>query len=291
MNKTVWQVFTSDRGAGASPLFPPEQTARLREWMLSLLSRSPRDFGFDQTRWTLPSLLEVTTCWWGSLSEAGLWNVLQRLGIHYRRGWAYRASPDSLLAVKLAFIEAVLNRAQAQPATVVALWLDEFTFYRQPDPAPAWSDGRAPRGPKARKTRGANTKGRVGAVLNHHTGQVLYLLRSVCGVSQLITLYEAIRAAYPQADEIYVIQDCWPVHFLPDVTRAACRLGITLVPLPTYSSWRNPIEKLWRWLRQDVLHMHPWADDWPRTKQEVACFLDRFSQPSPMLLRYIGLSY
>ena len=92
-------------------------------------------------------------------------------------------------------------------------------------------------------------------------------------------------------EEIYVIQDCWPVHFLPEVTRTACRLGITLVPLPTYSSWRNPIEKLWRWLRQAVLYMHPWADDWQRTKLEVARFLDRFLLPSPDLLRYVGLSY
>jgi hypothetical protein len=264
---------------------------QLRELMLTLLSHSPRDFGFEQSRWTLVTLGIVTACWFGMLSEAGLWKVLQRLGIRYRQGWEHMVSPDPLLTVKLAYIQAVLARAQAHPATVVVLWLDEFTFYRQPDPAPAWSDGGAPHGPKTRKTRGANTKGRVGAVLNHQTGQLLYLLRSVCGIKQLILLYEQIRAAYPVADEIYVIQDCWPVHFLPDVTRAACRLGITLVPLPTYSSWRNPIEKLWRWLRQDVLHMHPWADNWQRTKLEVSHFLDRFSLPSPSLLHYVGLSY
>lgn len=263
----------------------------LRELMLTLLSHSPRDFGFEQTRWTLASLAIVTVCWLGSLSEAGMWKVLQRFDIRYRQGWEHMVSPDPLLAMKLAYIEAILSRGQDNPGAVVVLWLDEFTFYRQPDPAPSWSDGRGPRGPKTHKTRGANTKGRVGAVLNHQSGQVHYLLRSVCGVTQLIMLYEQIRVTYPQADEIYVIQDCWPVHFLPDVTRAACRLGITLVPLPTYSSWRNPIEKLWRWLRQDVLHMHPWADDWERTKLEVARFLDRFSLPSPTLLRYVGLSY
>lgn len=259
--------------------------------MLIVLSHSPRDFGFAQTRWTLATLITVTVGWFGMLSEGGMWKVLKRLDIRYRRGWEHMVSPDPLLPMKLAYIEAVLSRAQANLGTVVVLWLDEFTFYRQPDPAPAWSDGRAPRGLKTRKTHGANTKGRIGAVLNHHTGQVLYLLRSVCGVTQLIMLYEQIRAAYPQASEVYVIQDCWPVHFLPDVTRVACRLGITLVPLPTYSSWRNPIEKLWRWLRQDVLRLHPWADDWSHTKLEVTRFLDRFSQPSPALLRYVGLSY
>ena len=259
--------------------------------MLVLLGHSPREFDLDQTRWTLATLLAVTVCWLGITSEAGLWHVLQRLDIRYRQGWEHMVSPDPLAAIKLAFIEVILARAQAHPEAIVVLWLDEFTFYRQPDPAPAWSDGQTPRGPKTHKTRGANTKGRVGAALNHQTGQLHYLLRSVCGVKQLIMLYEQVRAAYPDAEEIYVIQDCWPVHFLPEVTRAACQLGITLVPLPTYSSWRNPIEKLWRWLRQDVLHMHPWADDWQQTKLEVTRFLDRFLLPSARLLRYVGLSY
>ena len=263
----------------------------LREMLLTLLSHSPRDFGFEQSRWTLGTLSIITVCWFGLLSETGLWKVLHRLGVRYRQGWEHLVSPDPLLNLKLAYIEAVLARAQANPATIVVLWLDEFTFFRQPDPAPAWSDGHAQRGPKTRKTRGANTTGRVGAVLNHHTGQVLYLLRSVCGVQQLIRLYQQIRVAYPHAQEIYVIQDCWPVHFLPAVTQTACRLGLTLVPLPTYSSWRNPIEKLWRWLRHDVLHMHPWADDWPRTKLEVVRFLDQFALPSLRLLRYVGLPY
>lgn len=259
--------------------------------ILTVLSHSPREYGFEQTRWTLAALVAVTACWFGVLSEAGMWTILQRLDIRYRQGWEHMVSPDPLASMKLMLIEMILSRAQAQPGRTVALWLDEFTFYRQPEPAPAWSDGRATRGPKAHKTRGANTKGRVGAVLNPQTGQVHYLLRSVCGVQQLIMLYEQIRAAYPQAEEIYVIQDCWPVHFLPAVACAACRLRITLVPLPTYSSWRNPIEKLWRWLRQDVLHLHPWADDWHRTKLEVTRFLDRFVEPSPALLRYVGLPY
>ena len=31
--------------------------------------------------------------------------------------------------------------------------------------------------------------------------------------------------------------------------------------LPTYAPWLNPIEKVWRWLKQSVLYAHPWCDD------------------------------
>jgi hypothetical protein len=59
--------------------------------------------------------------------------------------------------------------------------------------------------------------------------------------------------------------------------------------LPTYASWCNPIEKLWRWLEQDILHLHRLSDDWAALKQAVACFLDGFADQSLELLRYVGL--
>jgi transposase len=66
-------------------------------------------------------------------------------------------------------------------------------------------------------------------------------------------------------------------------------LPIQLICLPTYASWLNPIEKLWRWLKQDVLHLHCLSQDWPALKQAVATFLDGFATGSDSLLRYVGL--
>jgi hypothetical protein len=275
------------RGAGGSPLFPPNEGAPLREAVLKVLSQSPYRYGIERSRWHLASLLQVLDI--AVKSRAGLWNVLQRLDLRFRKGWDYWVRTDPLAEVKLEYLKAVLERGRLFPEQVCVLWLDEFTFYRLPRPAPAWSDGQTPRGPKTQLTPGNNTKARIGAVMNHFTGQVYTLLRSSFGADHLIHFYRDIRQLYPEVSEIYVIQDCWPVHLLPQVCQAACGLGISILPLPTYSSWRNPIEKLWRWLRQSVLHMHPWADDWPRLKLEVSRFLDRFSQPSPTLLHYVGL--
>jgi hypothetical protein len=115
-----------------------------------------------------------------------------------------------------------------------------------------------------------------------------------------------------------VAQDNWPVHTHPDrlvaleaqgspfawhrpnhwatePSAAAVRkwgrlqLPIQLVPLPTYTSWTNPIEKLWRKLRQDVTHLHPWADDLARLRAELDHFLDQFGAGSADLRRYVGL--
>jgi hypothetical protein len=66
-------------------------------------------------------------------------------------------------------------------------------------------------------------------------------------------------------------------------------LPIQLVFLPTYASWLNPIEKLWRWLRQDVLHCHRYRQDWLLLKQLVLDFMAQFSSGSATLLPYVGL--
>ena len=34
-------------------------------------------------------------------------------------------------------------------------------------------------------------------------------------------------------------------------------LPLQLVELSTYASWCNPIEKLWRKLKQELFHLHP----------------------------------
>lgn len=116
-----------------------------------------------------------------------------------------------------------------------------------------------------------------------------------------------IRSDYPNAETIDVAQDNWPIQVHPDVlarlepqqspfwpqqarsTAVQDDLPIQLAFLPTYASWLNPIEKLWRWLRQDVLHLHRLSDDWHALKQAVRDFIAQFDTGSIVLLRYVGL--
>lgn len=58
-----------------------------------LLRQSPRSFGLHQTRWTLRSLAQVAPSLKG-FSEMGVWKVLQRMGLRYKRGQPQVSSPD-----------------------------------------------------------------------------------------------------------------------------------------------------------------------------------------------------
>jgi hypothetical protein len=279
---------------------------------LHVVRREPYLLGFRQSRWTLASIAQA--CDWLRLSSAsGLYRLLRQLGISYKRGREYLRSPDRHYEEKLSYIELCRMRAFYEPERFVFLYGDEMTILRQPSVARDYERvGRHQ--PLARRAYTTNTRSRVVAVMHAFTGQVNYQQRSHINISVLTQFWHQVRAAYPNAETIYVALDNWPVHFHPDVLvhlqpqaypwppkllrnwpqeprvkPTHSPWPIQLLALPSYASWLNPIEKLWRWLKQTILHMHRLANDWPELKRRVNEFLDPLQSGSEPLLRYTGL--
>jgi transposase len=214
---------------------------------------------------------------------------LESWGIRYKRGRDYLHSPDPQYITKRDYARECVRRAQESAGRIVALFLDELTYYRQPSLASDWSWRGREHQPRAHFSYAANAKRRIVSALNAVTGEVVFEQAWKIGVQRLVSFYPLIRERYPQAEVIYVIQDNWPVHFQARVEASAHKSGIELVRLPTYAPWLNPIEKLWRKLKQEVLHLHRSSDDWPKLQQRVAAFLESFRTGSRALLRYVGL--
>ena len=305
------QVLKSNQAVGANLLFFPQYPngEEAREAILHTLHQSPKEFRQSGTRWKLQSLLGA--CKWLCLkSLAGLWQLLKRLKIHWKRARAHVHSPDLHYVEKLSWVK--VNFLNIDLETNVFLFQDEFTFYRQPSLAWAY-EAVGKQQPLAELGWRSNLAWRIAATMNGYTGQVTYLQGFHIGIRQLLQLYQQVVLTYPHK-MICIAQDNWPVHYHPDVCLALqpqewkwspklppnwpieaspkakqLNLPIRLLPLPTYASWTNPIEKLWRNLRQEVLHLHRFEDDWDATKQAVTSFLDQFAHGSSDLLRYVGL--
>jgi transposase len=301
-------------GRGRKPAFfeqyPDKGEAKLA--ILHIVRRDPALFGHQRTRWSLAMIAQ--TCPGLNLTTpGGLSQLLARLEISYKRGRDYLHSPDPFYWDKLSLIELCRLRAYYEPARYAFLYLDELTCYRQPSLARAYEAvGHCQ--PLAQRSYQAETTFRLVGSLNAITGQTLYRQRSKISPSCLAGFYADIRAVHPSQEEIYVVVDNWPIHFHPDVlarlqpqhfpwspklppfwsnqpSKKAIydNLPIQLLCLPTYASWLNPIEKLWRWLKQDVLHLHRLSDNWQQLKQRVGDFLDQFKDGSTELLTYVGL--
>lgn len=279
---------------------------------MSVVRQAPEVYGHEGARWTL-ARVRASCAWLRVGSEAALSQLLARLGISYKRGRESLHSPDLDYQAKVAHIGGYQQRTQADPTRYPLLYLDEFSFYRQPTLDRAY-EARGRVQTLARRSHRSNTCARLLAAVDASTGHVHYCQRSTISLTVMRDFWYQLVAAYPQATELAIVLDNWPVHFHPDVLaplKAQCfpfpvlrpanwpaqpsprarhaTLPIQLLQLPTYAPWLNPIEKLWRWLNQEILHLHRLSDRWQELKRRVCAFLDRFAHGSCHLLRYIGL--
>lgn len=172
---------------------------------------------------------------------------------------------------------------------IVALYEDELTFYQNPSIANGWEE-KGKKQPLARLSQKGNKTCRIGGVLDISDGSVIFEQRSKIGVDELIILFERTYKKYISARKTYIIMDNWPIHKHPKVLQFIESTNIEFIFIPTYAPWTNAIEKLWRLLNQNVLHLHNHSDDWKFLKCMVYNFLKKFENGSKELLRYVGLS-
>jgi transposase len=300
-------------GRGRKPAFSPKSPEEAESEVLEAIGQDPGLVNPQQTRWTLRSLGQVVP-WLRDVCVSGVHQILSRLGISYKRARDYVRSPDVDYAEKLSRIQQVLATARETPETCVVVYQDEFSFTLQPTVAKDWAET-GTKDPLARQShRSQETCYGIGA-LNPHTGDVVYQQVKRCTVVALHTFYTQICDRYPNAERIYLIQDNRAIHFHANLIAALmpqevvfdkptppnwtgkpskqigtlAELPIEIVQLPTYAAWTNPIEKLWRWARQAVIHLHRLSNDWTALQEKVIDFMERFKGGSEELLHYVGL--
>lgn len=165
---------------------------------------------------------------------------------------------------------------------------DEASFYRQPTAAWQWSpQGR--RQPRMAYSARANQYFRVAVSLNPITGQLTHRIEKRFPAAALARAYRAIAQAYPQCQRLDLVMDNWPVHSHPRAWEAiAADARIHVLWLPTYAPWLNPAEKVWKWLRQQLTHMHAFADCFTDLRSKLERTLREAAQNPQAILRYTG---
>ena len=307
-------------GRGRKPAYYPryKNKQEAKEAILHTVRRDPSMFHESRSRWSLSYIAQVCD-WLRVNTPSGLSQLLKRLEISYKRGRSYVHSPDPNYQQKMGRIAQSLLKVWHMPEKYVLLYQDEFSYYRQPTVARDY-EAMGKFQPLARRSHRSDTAFRGIGALNAITGQVTYQQASRTNIPRLVKFYDAIVADYPKADTIFMVQDNWPVHHHPDLLvhlqpqhfefpihkpknwpdepsprakrnaeKRKAKLPIKILQLPTYASWANPIEKLWRWVRQTVIHLHRLSDDWSELKQRVCDFILSFRRGSNELLRYVGL--
>jgi transposase len=210
--------------------------------------------------------------------------------VRLRQGRLPLYSPDPAYAPKLDRVLSCLREAALTPEEVVVLFLDELGSFRWPEAGPDWVEAAPALAPQAWRAGPNNRQPRSIGALNALTGQVTSLDASMVGREKVLAFSQQVAQLYGRAKRVYVVQDNWSIHTHPEGLAAlAKRPRLEPIWLPTSAPWLNPIEKLWRWLRQDVLKLPRLAGDWATLCQQVRTFLDQFAAGSHDLLRYVGV--
>lgn len=264
----------------------PDSPEMAKDEIERVIHSSPRRYGISRSRWRLQDIRQVIA-WLQECTIPGVYQILKRLKIRLKQATGFVRSPDPLYNLKRRRMAQAFSAAFQHPEEYVILFQDELTYYSQQNEGLKYgSVGQEP--PYVAHGVAENKMTRIGAVMDGLTGQVIYIQADKFGKLAMAELYRRIRQHYPQR-KVFVVQDNCPFHYCDNVLATADELDIIPVFLPTYASWLNPIEKLWRWLKADILRGHEFAHDPPQLRHVVAEFLEQFTNGSSALLRYVGL--
>lgn len=271
----------------AARAFPPEA----QEAVLETVHQSPQQQAEPRSRWTLALLRKHCPLLQPLRSLSGVWRALRRLRIRWKRGRSHLTSPDRAYASKCRLIACAFQQASEQPEQVSILYGDETTVYRQPTVGQTWHEAKAggKHQPRAVRSFAKNATWRISGTLDAQTGRVISAAGNKMGVKGLVAFLQQLRTAYGQSRRLLLVWDNWPVHYHPTVLAAAAEERIELLWLPTYAPWLNPIEKLWRKLKEEQIALHRQADNWQRLKDQCQTFLSQYDRLAPDLLRYVGM--
>ncbi len=251
----------------------PKITPAYQAELLSVVDRSPQEFGYRRPTWTQELLIRV-------LAErvevvvgaATMSRLLGRMGVGLRRPKPIVRCPwkEARRRRRLRQIERLVMHL---PGDEVVLYADEVDIHLNPKVGPDWMRrGRQ----KEVVTPGCNRKRYLAGAWDPRTRRLVY----VEGVRKnslrfLQLLYKLATKSYPDAKRVHVILDNYGIHDSAQVrlamkSEAAARLELHF--LPPYCPDHNRIERIWKDLHDTVTRNHRCAS-MEELMAEVRCYL------------------
>ena len=220
----------------------------------TVLNTQPIDHGLPGHGWTLKKLLRWLALPFGG-SRNSIRAVLKRAGLSWKKckkllGKADPARRAAYLRQFVALYDAMVR------GEVTVLYIDESHFHRDLDLGYTWS----PIGGRVwRVTDCPSLSQRLNwyGAYDFTAGRCLIWEDGPCNTANTARfLGEVADWAKGQTERVVVIWDGAPWHRTQALIEWAEGLGLEVMPLPSYSPDLNPIEGLWKWMREEVTQHH-----------------------------------
>lgn len=209
-------------------------------------------------RWTLKKVVNLVEKRTGiQISRSKARTMLQRAGLSWKKckKLLTKADPDKRAAYA-AQLEGLFT-AMCQ-GKVRLIYIDEVHLHQDMDLGYSWSTrGEADWVPS--HSPGLSAKLNWYGAYDFTDGQCFLWENGRCNSDNTIGFLQALSQWLEQSESalpVCIIMDGAPWHRSHRVYSAADDLGIELVRLPAYSPDLNPIEGLWKWMREDITQRH-----------------------------------
>jgi transposase len=216
----------------------------------------PVDHGLPGHNWDLKKLKQWLRQAWGR--EVGR-STLRALLKGHRLSWKKcqkllkKANPEQRAAFIAAFQELYEQVCRGE---IILLYLDQSHFHRDMDLGYTWSTV----GEVAwRPSSCPPLSDRINwyGAYNFNQGECFIWNEGSCNKETTVRfLHRLAEWVGTVTCPVVIIWDGAPWHRARIVQESAAELGMTLVPLPGYSPDLNPIEELWKWMREEVTRNH-----------------------------------
>jgi transposase len=226
-----------------------------------LQTQSPQAAGLPGHRWTLKKMVAwVQSKCQRQVSKNAIRTCLRQAGFSWKKckKLLAKANPEQRQQYMAQLSEMFIQMCDGQ---AIIVYIDEAHFHQDLDLGYSWSLKGVPQWVKS-SSPGLSAKINYYGAYNFANGQC-FLWQSDRFQSDNTVAFLQELAQWLDVDvenkTVYIILDGAPWHRSKKVMAAAAQLGFTLVRLPGYSPDLNPIEGLWKWLREEVtqLHCHP----------------------------------
>jgi len=232
--------------------WPPFSRTEKAQIAVTVDTRAPHEHGLPGHNWTLKKLRRwVETVLKRTVSRNTLRQILKSAGLSWKKckKLLVKADPEK----RAAFVEQFQALyTQMLAGEVDILYVDESHFHQDMDLGYTW----APTGqPAWRKSISPSLSARINwyGAYDFTTGQALIWHEGKCnGENTAKFLQRMVDWKGTSPHRLLIIWDGASWHRSQKVQAQAKKLGIELFQLPAYSPDLNPIEQLWRWMREDV---------------------------------------
>ncbi len=222
---------------------PREITSEMRARIVEVVKAHPQELGQPYASWSLSTLRTylLKTGVVRRISKERLRVILIEEGHTTQATKGWKTSPDPDFDAKAARLRRLYRAAERGRLSGVLVCFDE---HGPVTPTPKAGRGWFVRG-RPRRMR-ANYRKPHGVafffgVYDVGADQLFGRWFPRKGADNVIAMLKLVRSRYP-AQRIWWVQDNLSSHWTPEVRATATRLGIILVPTPTYASWLNRIE-------------------------------------------------